>query len=63
MGDAFYETVVAPRIRESEIDVWFEAIRTGSADGRQRYGADDAELRRTCFFLLAYPRCCSLELH
>jgi hypothetical protein len=32
LGDAFYETVVAPRIRESEIDAWFEAIRAGSSD-------------------------------
>jgi hypothetical protein len=31
-GDAFYETVVAPKIRKSEIDNWFEAIRTGSDD-------------------------------
>ena len=31
-GDAFYETVVAPRIRESEIDVWFDAIRNGNPD-------------------------------
>jgi hypothetical protein len=32
LGDAFYENVVAPRIRESEIDEWFEAIRKGSPD-------------------------------
>ena len=28
-GDAFYETVVAPKIRKSSIDSWFEAIRNG----------------------------------
>ena len=25
-GDAFYETVVAPKIRKSPIDSWFEAM-------------------------------------
>jgi len=32
LGDAFYETVVAARIRESEIDSWFEAIRKSEAN-------------------------------
>jgi hypothetical protein len=32
LGDAFYETVVAARIRESEIDNWFEAVRKSEAD-------------------------------
>jgi hypothetical protein len=32
LGDAFYETVVARRIRESEIDSWFEAIRKSDAN-------------------------------
>jgi len=29
-GDAFYEEVVAPKIRQSDIDIWFEAIRASN---------------------------------
>ena len=32
LGDAFYESVVATTIRESEIDTWFDAIRKSSSD-------------------------------
>ena len=32
VGDAFYEDIVAPKIRRSEIDVWFEAVRTSNKD-------------------------------
>jgi hypothetical protein len=30
VGDAFYETKVAPQIRDSDIDKWFEALNNGS---------------------------------
>jgi hypothetical protein len=32
IGDDFYESEVAPKIRKSEIDNWFEAIRKGNPD-------------------------------
>lgn len=32
LGDAFYETVVATKIRESQIDSWFDAVRSSEAD-------------------------------
>jgi hypothetical protein len=30
LGDALYETVVAPKMRISEIDIWFRALNTSS---------------------------------
>ena len=30
-GDAFYEDEVAPKVRNSDIDKWFQAVRSGSA--------------------------------
>jgi hypothetical protein len=30
VGDAFYETKVAPRIRDSDIDKWFKTLDTGA---------------------------------
>src|ERR1700675_3892793 len=32
VGDAFYETVVAPKIRSSGIDDWFHALDTSSTE-------------------------------
>jgi hypothetical protein len=32
VGDAFYETMVAPQIRNSDIDKWFEAIDSGAKE-------------------------------
>ena len=31
-GDAFYEEVVAPKIRHSDIDIWFAAIRASNEE-------------------------------